>query len=152
MAPAEIDGLAAALAGSGRSSTPPPALAATRIAGARELLGRLEAAERAAAAARDELRPRSPTPPPPPAPLDPRLGAELARIAATGRRRATWPDGPAPGSSGWTPRAAARGWPRPSGRSRANRAPIEARNQLRGLLDAYEVKASRLGLGRGSRA
>jgi hypothetical protein len=29
---------------------------------------------------------------------------------------------------------------------RARRAPIEARNQLRGLLDAYQVKASRLGL------
>ncbi len=29
---------------------------------------------------------------------------------------------------------------------RANRAPIDARNQLRALLDAYQVKASRLGV------
>ncbi|MGI8802612.1 MAG: hypothetical protein ACR2KV_10635, partial [Solirubrobacteraceae bacterium] len=74
VAPAEIDSLAAAVARI-RADLDASAGLPARIAGARELLGRLEAAGHAAAAARAELIAKITDAAPPPAPVDPGLGA-----------------------------------------------------------------------------
>jgi hypothetical protein len=114
-----------------------------RLLEARERLERLCAAAREAQAAHEETVLKVSQPPAPPVhgvPAD--LEAELEAIVELAHRDA------------WT--EARRGLEAWSGRTRAlldeaeqarraNRAPIEARNQFRALLDAYQVKAKRLG-------
>lgn len=115
-----------------------------RIAGARELAVTVRNAIEQARDAHEELRikisvPAGPEPPPMPDGVD----AELSEVAALAQR------------SDW--RGAQRRLDALTGNVRstldqaqralaANRAPIEARNQFRALLDAYQVKAKRLGL------
>lgn len=115
-----------------------------RIDGARAALRALEAAAGEARAAHEEALVKIAVPSAPPAPeLDGDLSAELDRVTALARsgswraaRRAL---------DEWTSRVDAR---QDEARRalRANRTPIEARNQLRALLEAYQVKAARLGM------
>ncbi len=115
-----------------------------RLVDSRALLTRLHAAIEEGRAAHEELRvkiamPSAPIPPAPP----PELDGDLDRIAALAH------------AGDW--REARRQLDRWTTRTRellddaerilsANRAPIESRNQLRALLEAYQVKAGRLGL------
>jgi hypothetical protein len=115
-----------------------------RVADARALLSTLETTAGEGRAAHDEalVKISVPTAPEPPAPRD-GLGAELDEIAALARSGA-WRDA-RHRLDGWTSRTetllddARRAL-------RANAAPIEARNQFRALLEAYQVKAQRLGV------
>ena len=114
-----------------------------QILAARELLARVRDTVEAAAAQHEELllKIAAPATPPPP-PGDGALEAALARItelAANGSWQAARRE-----LDGWSAHAellldqARRA-------CEADRAPLEARNQFRALLEAYQVKAGRLG-------
>lgn len=115
-----------------------------RMLEGRELLDRLRVAVQEVQAAHEELRARISVPAAPPAPATPDgLETELAAIVELGQRGA-WRES-RQALDDWAARTntlleAARQ------ALDANRAPIDARNQLRALLDAYQVKAKRLGL------
>ena len=115
-----------------------------RVADARALLSTLETTAGEGRAAHDEalVKISVPTTPEPAAPRDD-LGAELDEIAALARSGA-WRDA-RHRLDGWTSRTEAL---LDDARQslRANAAPIEARNQFRALLEAYQVKAQRLGV------
>jgi hypothetical protein len=114
-----------------------------RVLEASELLERLSTAAREAQAAHQEAMLKVSHPPVPPVhPVPAELDAELEAIVERAQR------------GGWT--EARRGLETWTARTRAllddavqarrvNRAPIEARDQFRALLDAYQVKAKRLG-------
>jgi hypothetical protein len=115
-----------------------------RLAAARELLASLETAtaEGRAAHAEAMLKVSLPAAPEPPVMTDD-LRAELDSIASLARAGA-WRD--ARGKlDAWTSRTEAL-LDQTRQAARANRAPIEARNQFRALLEAYQVKAQRLGV------
>jgi hypothetical protein len=113
------------------------------LADVRALLAALHTAVEECRAAHEELlvkiaAPSAPAAPEPPADLD----EELDRIAALAHSGA-WRD-----ARRRLDRLTAQARERldEAGRTvRANRAPIEARNQLRALLEAYQIKAGRLG-------
>jgi hypothetical protein len=111
---------------------------------ARELLERVRSTERDEHAAHEELLVKiSVTSPPPFQPAREDLERELDAVAALGARGA-WLEAQRE-LDAWTRRATAL----LEGATRAlaaSRAPIQARNQLRALLDAYQVKAKRLGI------
>jgi hypothetical protein len=111
---------------------------------ARELLTRLGATERDRQAAHEDLLVKiaASSPSPPPASHD-ELERELEVIAGLGARGA-WRDARR-ALDGWTERASSQLEDATRALS-ASRAPIQARNQLRALLDAYQVKAKRLGI------
>jgi hypothetical protein len=115
-----------------------------RVAEARALLSTLQttAGEGRAAHAEALVKISVPTAPEPPAPRDD-LGAELDEIAALARSGA-WRDARRR-LDGWTSRTGAL-LDEAREALRANAAPIEARNQFRALLEAYQVKAQRLGV------
>jgi hypothetical protein len=111
---------------------------------AHDLLERLRTAEHDGRAAHEELEVKIsvPIPPRPPAAHE-ELELELDELTALGTRGA-WREAQR-ALDAWTPRA--RALLDDARRAlAANRAPLEARNQLRALLDAYQVKAQRLGL------
>jgi hypothetical protein len=115
-----------------------------RLAGAHSLLANLETTAREGRAAHEEalVKISVPTAAGPSAPQD-HLGAELAQVASLARSGA-WRDARHK-LDAWTSRTEALlGEARQA--VRANRAPIEARNQFRALLEAYQVKAQRLGV------
>jgi len=115
-----------------------------RIADARALLASLEATNGELRAAHQEalVKILAPTAPEPSAPPDD-PAAELDEIASLARA-AAWRDARHK-LDRWTWRTEA--LLADARRDlRANRAPIEARNQFRALLDAYQVKAQRLGV------
>jgi hypothetical protein len=115
-----------------------------RVADARALLSTLQTTAGEGRAAHDEALAKISVPaaPQPPAPRDD-LGAELDEIAALARSGA-WRDA-RHRLDGWTSRTAAL-LDEAREALRANAAPIEARNQFRALLEAYQVKAQRLGV------
>lgn len=115
-----------------------------RLAGSRQRLERLQVLLTEAQAAHEELMIKVLLPSPPPAPsLPPGLDTELERIAGMSANQ-DWGEA----------RDALEAWTeltdsllqRLGQALDANRAPIRARNQFRALLDAYKVKAQRLGL------
>jgi hypothetical protein len=110
---------------------------------ARELLEHLHDIVRQARAAHDEAQLKISVPSAPPANLAPdELAAELDRIADLAGDGA-WREARR-GLQDWTARTQVR--LEDARRTlAANRAPIEARNQFRALLEAYQVKAKRLG-------
>jgi len=115
----------------------------TKLADAGARLAALHAAIEEARAAHEEARLKISLPAAPPAPELPgdlagRLD-EIARLARSGAWREAGTE-----LDRWTAQTAAL---LDSARTAllANRAPIEARNQLRALLDAYQVKAARVG-------
>ncbi len=115
-----------------------------RIADARSLLASLETTAGEGRAAHEEALakisvPTAAEPPVPPA----RVGAELDAIADLARS-GEWRDARLE-LDAWTSRTEALlGEARQA--VRANRAPIDARNQFRALLEAYQVKAERRGV------
>jgi len=114
------------------------------FADARRLLSDLETTLEQGLAAHEQVRVKIsvPTPPAPPAPPSD-LGAELDAIAALARS-GSWREA-RHGLDGWTSRT--RAFLDDAQQAlRANQAPIEARDQLRALLEAYQVKAGRLGV------
>jgi hypothetical protein len=116
----------------------------SRTLAARSLLEQLRTVVGQAQAAHEELLLKISIPSPPPAP-EPHaeLDLELARITELAGHGA-WAEA-SRSLKDWTARA--EGLLAEGRRALdANRAPIEARNQLRGLLDAYQVKAKRLGV------
>jgi hypothetical protein len=147
VAPGEVDALAGAVASIRGDLAATAELAGEfgpRLALARELLGQLRAAVQAGEAARAEAMVKIAAPGAEPAPaVGEELSAELERVAALGRGGA-WREARLL-LEGWTARAG--GLLAEAQRIlSANRAPIEARDQFRGLLEAYQVKAGRLGL------
>lgn len=114
------------------------------LADARGLFAELETTVQNGLAANEQLRLKVsvPTALPPLAPPDD-LGVELDAIAALART-GSWRDARHQ-LDAWTSRT---GELLDDAREalHANRAPIEARNQLRSLLEAYQVKAQRLGI------
>jgi hypothetical protein len=148
VAPDQIDELGVGLGTTRRDLDATAAVAhdhPARIALARQLLSELRAVERAIPPAHAELvvKVAAAAAEPPPASGIGALEAGLTEIAALADARA-WREARV-GLAGWmiAERAALADAERTL---RAKRAPIEGRNQLRGLLDAYQVKASRLGL------
>jgi hypothetical protein len=115
-----------------------------RILEARELLDRLSTVVREAQAAHEEAVRKIAQPLAPPVhPVPDELEAELAHIADLAGERA-WRDA-RHALEDWTART--RALLEDALRTHlANRAPIEARDQFRALLEAYQVKAKRLGL------
>ena len=115
-----------------------------RVADARALLASLETTAREGRAAHAEALVKIAvlTAPEPPAPQGD-LGAELDEIESLARSGA-WRDA-RHRLDGWTARAEAL-LDDARRALRANEAPIEARNQFRALLEAYQVKAQRLGV------
>jgi len=115
-----------------------------RVADARALLSTLEATAGEGRVAHDEalVKISVPTAPEPPTPRND-LGAELDEIASLARSGA-WRDA-RHRLDGWTSRTEAL-LDDARASLRANAAPIEARNQFRALLEAYQVKAHRLGV------
>ena len=115
-----------------------------RVSDARALLASLETTAGEGRAAHDEalVKISIPTAPEPPAPRDD-LGAELDEIASLARSGA-WRDA-RHRLDGWTSRTEAL-LDDARRALRASAAPIEARNQFRALLEAYQVKAQRLGV------
>jgi DNA repair exonuclease SbcCD ATPase subunit len=116
---------------------------APRILDAREALEQLGSLGNELRAAREELMVKiavAGTAPPPP---DDDGERDLTRISALAER-GEWSQARAE-LDAWTERIAAR-HAEAERLLRASRVPIEARNQLRALLDAYRVKAKRLGL------
>ena len=93
--------------------------------------------------ARQELLVKISVPSAPPPPPDDDGERELSQIAALAQRGA-WSQARAE-LDAWTERIALR-QDEAQRLLRASRIPIEARNQLRALLDAYQVKAKRLGM------
>jgi hypothetical protein len=114
-----------------------------RVLEAREALQQLASSRNEARAAREELMVKISVPSAPPLPPDDDVERELSQIAALAQRGA-WSQARAE-LEAWTERIAQR---RDEAQRllRASRIPIEARNQLRALLDAYQVKAKRLGM------
>ena len=115
-----------------------------RLAAARDLLASLEtaAAEGRVAHAEAIRKVTLAAAPEPSAPTD-GLAAELDEIASLARAGA-WRD--ARGKlDAWTSRTETL-LEQTRQAARANRAPVEARNQFRALLEAYQVKAQRLGV------
>jgi DNA repair exonuclease SbcCD ATPase subunit len=114
-----------------------------RLLESRERLDSLEGALSECARAREELARKisNVTAASDPGPHA-QLGPELEVIAASAGRR-EWREA-ARALDAWTARVDSLMTQATTARA-ANRAPIEARNQLRGLLDAYRVKAARLG-------
>ena len=116
-----------------------------RVTVAQELVGQVRTAVAESEAARDELivKIASPNAPESAAPgLGDELDSELAAIVALAEAHA-WRDARI-ALERWT--ASTTAMLEAARRSAdANRAPIEARNQLRALLDAYRAKAKRLG-------
>lgn len=146
VAPADVDRLVDSLEAIRRDLEATGALRRdldARLADSRTLLTRLQAAIDEGQTAHEELLVKIAVPSAPVAPeLPPGLDGELDQIIALAR------------SGEW--RDARRRLDRWTARARelldhaqrilgANRAPIEARNQLRALLEAYQVKAGRLG-------
>jgi hypothetical protein len=117
---------------------------AASLLAAHELLDRLRIAEHDAQAAHEELLVKVSVPSPPRAPApDPGLAHELHEVETLGAR-AAWPEARRT-LEAWTLRTAAR-LDDATQSLAAMRAPIQARNELRALLDAYQVKAQRLGI------
>ena len=114
------------------------------LAGARRLLSDLETTVREGLAVHERLQAKISVPTPP-APLAPPndLSAALDAIAGLARS-GSWRDA-RHRLDEWTSRTRAL-LDDAQQALRANRAPIEARDQLRALLEAYQVKAERLGL------
>jgi hypothetical protein len=114
------------------------------LAGARRLLSDLETTVREGLAVHERLQAKISVPTPP-APLAPPndLSAALDAIAGLARS-GSWRDA-RQRLDEWTSRTRAL-LDDAQQALRANRAPIEARDQLRALLEAYQVKAERLGL------
>jgi hypothetical protein len=114
------------------------------LAGARRLLSDLETTVREGLAVHERLQAKISVPTPP-APLAPPndLSAALDAIAGLARS-GSWRDARQQLDE-WTSRTRAL-LDDAQQAVRANRAPIEARDQLRALLEAYQVKAERLGL------
>jgi ABC-type transporter Mla subunit MlaD len=114
------------------------------LAGARRLLSDLEMTVREGLAVHERLQAKISVPTPP-APLAPPndLSAALDAIAGLARS-GSWRDA-RHRLDAWTSRTRAL-LDDAQQALRANRAPIEARDQLRALLEAYQVKAERLGL------
>jgi len=146
-APRDLDRLIDSLREIGRDLDATAALRRefdTRVADARALLASLETTTGEAHAAHDEalVKISVPSAPEPPA-LSDGLGAELDEIASFARAGA-WRDARRK-LDAWTSRTHAL-LDEAREALRASRAPIEARNQFRALLEAYQVKAQRLGL------
>jgi hypothetical protein len=115
-----------------------------RILEARELLERLHTAVVDARAAREELLVKIAVPTAPPLPeVRDELETELAGIAELAQEGA-WREA-RHALEDWTTRATAE-LDDARRALEANRAPIQARNQFRALLEAYQVKAKRLGV------
>ena len=116
-----------------------------RLADARALLARLRSTAEAGRSAHEELLVKIAAPAAP-SPLEPddALGGELDDIAALARSGGAWREA-RHRLDGWTARVQAR-LEEAERILAANHAPIEARNQLRALLEAYQIKASRLGV------
>jgi hypothetical protein len=115
-----------------------------KIHDAHELLEQVRATDREGQAAHEELLVKISVPAPPAAPKG--RGdreAELAAIVALAQRGA-WREARS-GLDNWSAHTNA-SLDLARRTLDANRAPIEARNQFRALLDAYQVKAKRLGL------
>jgi hypothetical protein len=114
-----------------------------RVLEARELLERLSTAAHEAQAAHEEAVLKVSHPAAPLVhPVPPELGAELEAIVELAQRGA-WTEARR-GLETWAARTRALLDEAVQAR-RANRAPLEARDQFRALLDAYQVKAKRLG-------
>ena len=114
-----------------------------RVLEARELLDQLRAAVAETLTAREQLLVKIVTPVPPTAPeLRGDLERELADTAALAQSE-SWREARA-ALERWTAHANEQLRDAQATRD-ACRAPIEARNQFRALLDAYQVKAKRLG-------
>jgi hypothetical protein len=144
-APADIDSVIDSLHEIGRDLDATAALRRefdTRAAEARALLASLQTTAGEGQAAHEEalLKISTPTAPQVPAPQD-GLGAELDEISSLARSGA-WRDARHK-LDAWTSRTEAL-LDEARRALRANRAPIEARNQFRALLEAYQVKAQRL--------
>ena len=114
-----------------------------RILEARAALQQLGSLSNEVREARHELQVKISVPSAPPLPPDDDVERELAQIAALAKRGA-WSRARAE-LDAWTGRIALR-QDEAHRLLRASRIPIEARNQLRALLDAYQVKAKRLGM------
>lgn len=114
-----------------------------RILEAREALQELGSSRNEARAAREELLLKISVPSAPPLPPDDDVERELTQIGALAQRGA-WSQARAE-LDAWTERIDQR-QDAAKRLLRASRIPIEARNQLRALLDAYQVKAKRLGM------
>jgi hypothetical protein len=144
--PAELDTLIGSLEEAGRDLEAALALRAafrTRLADARGRLAGLRLLIEETRAAHEEASAKvtAPASPPPPA-LPEDLGAQLDRIDAIAQSGA-WREARS-GLDGWSARVGAL-LADAQQILEANRAPVQARNQLRGLLDAYRVKAGRMG-------
>ena len=114
-----------------------------RILEARAALQQLGSLNNEVREARHELLVKISVPSAPPLPPDDDVERELSQIAALAQRGA-WSRARAE-LDAWTERIALR-QDEAQRLLRASRIPIEARNQLRALLDAYQVKAKRLGM------
>jgi hypothetical protein len=115
-----------------------------KLAHARELLDRLQATVDAVQAAHEELVLKvAVASPPASSEFDSSLEVELERVVELGRDEA-WGEA-ASELKGVTDRAELR-LAEARAALDANRAPIQARNQFRGLLEAYQIKARRLGI------
>jgi hypothetical protein len=114
-----------------------------RLARAREVVGAIERAREEALSARDEARAKIVAPavaePPDDAELEPAL-ARVGTLAIEGRWREAGSE-----LARWGARADAL-LERVRAATIANRAPVETRNELRGRLEAYRVKAASLRL------
>jgi hypothetical protein len=146
VAPKDVDGLRDCVESMRRELEAGIALRGTleaKLADSRALLAQLRAVAEEARSAHQELLVKIAAPSAPAAievPID--LQNELDRIAAVARSGA-WRDA-RHRLDHWTTQIAER-LSEAQRILRANRAPIEARNQLRALLEAYQVKAGRLG-------
>jgi hypothetical protein len=114
-----------------------------RMLAARELLEQVRSTAREARLAHDEVQVKISVPSTPPAVDESEeLALELTRVADVAQQGA-WREA-RQALERWTVRASER--LEDARRTlAANRAPIEARNQFRALLEAYQVKAKRLG-------
>jgi hypothetical protein len=116
---------------------------AGRIEGARAQLADLRALARDGAAAHDALRARTTADAPAPIEIARELDAQLDHVAQLARA-GDWP-GAHDAMALWT-----RSFNELAKRAHdvlsSNRAPLETRDQLRGLLEAYRAKAARLGV------
>ena len=146
VAPKDVDGLRDCVESMRRELEAGIALRGTleaKLADSRALLAQLRAVAEEARSAHQELLVKIAAPSAPAAaevPID--LENELDQIAAVARSGA-WRDA-RHRLDHWTTQIAER-LSEAQRILRANRAPIEARNQLRALLEAYQVKAGRLG-------
>lgn len=146
VAPKDVDGLRDCVESMRRELEAGIALRGTldaKLADSRALLAQLRAVAEEARSAHQELLVKIAAPSAPAAtevPID--LQNELDQIAAVARSGA-WRDA-RHRLDHWTTQIAER-LSEAQRILRANRAPIEARNQLRALLEAYQVKAGRLG-------